>query len=87
MSDAIDEKLFDKVKEGISRYARNKEAPITATSSLFEELDIDSLDFVDLVSDLEDLCEIRISDEALQGVVTVSDLIRVVQSLQQAGAQ
>jgi acyl carrier protein len=44
----------------------------------WEELDVDSLDLVELVQSLEDEYGIRIEDEQLKGVKSVGDAVRLV---------
>ena len=44
----------------------------------WEELDVDSLDLVELVQSLEDEYGIRIDDEQLRPVKTVGDAVRLV---------
>jgi acyl carrier protein len=44
----------------------------------WEELDVDSLDLVELVQSLEDEYGIRIDDEQLKPVKTVGDAVRLV---------
>ena len=44
----------------------------------WEELDVDSLDLVELVQSLEDEYDVRIDDEQLKPVKTVGDAVRLV---------
>jgi len=48
----------------------------------FEELDVDSLDLVELVKALEDKFEVTISDDDLKGITSVGDAIKLVEGLQ-----
>ena len=50
----------------------------------WEELDVDSLDLVELVQSLEDEYGIRIDDEQLKPVKTVGDAVRLVISAKEA---
>jgi acyl carrier protein len=49
----------------------------------WEELDVDSLDLVELVQSLEDEYGIRIDDEQLKPVLTVGDAVRLVIAVKQ----
>jgi acyl carrier protein len=49
----------------------------------WEELDVDSLDLVELVQSLEDEYGIRIDDEQLKPVKTVGDAVRLVISVKE----
>ena len=48
----------------------------------FEELDVDSLDLVELVKALEDKFDVTISDDDLKGITSVGDAIKLVEGLQ-----
>ena len=59
-----------------------------AASSTWAELDVDSLDLVEVVKALEDRYEVRIADARLKGIKSVGDAIGLVQELigEKAGA-
>lgn len=46
----------------------------------FKELNIDSLDLVDLVMELEEEVNVEFSDEELLSITTVGDLLRLLDS-------
>ncbi len=48
-------------------------------SATFEDLEIDSLDMVELICDLEDKCDIEFGEP--EGLETVADLVAYVDSL------
>ena len=59
----------------------------TATmDTTWEELEVDSLDLVELVQSLEDEYGVRIEDEQLKGVKTVGDAVRLVVAQPDAAA-
>ncbi len=45
------------------------------------DLDVDSLDLVELVKALEDRFDVQISDDSLKGIASVGDAIAIVTSL------
>jgi acyl carrier protein len=47
----------------------------------FEELDVDSLDLVELVKALEDKFDVTISDDDLKGIASVGDAMKLVEGL------
>ena len=49
------------------------------TTSLSDDLDIDSLDLVDLVMSLEDEFSVELPDEALADMKTVGDIVRYIE--------
>ena len=53
-------------------------AEAATMDTTWEELDVDSLDLVELVQSLEDEYGIRIDDEQLKPVKTVGDAVRLV---------
>ena len=54
---------------------------IRPTARLYEDLDIDSLDAVDLVIELRDLTGVRVAPEQFRRVRTVSDVVETVYAL------
>lgn len=55
------------------------EGKLTMESRFIEDLGADSLDFVELINDIEDELGIEIILENLQGVRTVGDLVNYLQ--------
>ena len=52
-----------------------------APESTWNDLDVDSLDLVEVVKALEDRYEIQIADGRLKSIATVGDAVRLVQEL------
>jgi acyl carrier protein len=50
-------------------------------SSTWADLDVDSLDLVEVVKALEDRYDVRIADARLKGIASVGDAIALVQEL------
>ncbi len=71
--------VFDKLKTIIIEEFEIEEELITMTTSLTDELDIDSLDLVDLVMTVEDEFSIELPDEALEGMKTIGDLVKYIE--------
>lgn len=55
-------------------------------ANTFEELDVDSLDLVELVRALEDAYGIQVPDERLEGVESVGDAVALTLDLARGGA-
>lgn len=53
------------------------EQTITPETKLFADLELDSLDYIEIVMGFEDHYNIEIQDEELQNVVTVADLLNI----------
>lgn len=71
--------VFEKIIRIISEEFDVSESDITLTTSLAEDLDIDSLDLVDLVMSLEDEFGMELPDDALAEMSTVGDLVRYIE--------
>ncbi len=55
-------------------------AKVSPESKLKDDLGIDSLDSVELVLELETQFDVRIEDEELAALVTVGDIIELIQT-------
>ncbi|MBE6747744.1 MAG: acyl carrier protein [Ruminococcaceae bacterium] len=71
--------VFDKLKTIIIEEFEIEEELITMNTTLNDELDIDSLDLVDLVMTVEDEFSIELPDEALEGMKTIGDLVKYIE--------
>ncbi len=60
-------------------------ARITLEASLYEDLDLDSIDAVDLVIHVQDLVGKKVGPDAFRQARTVSDVIDIVVDLLAAG--
>ena len=67
--------MFEKLKEIIEEKLNAEGAAITEETSFKEDLDADSLDLFELVMALEEHCGVFASDDRLDGLRTVSDII------------
>jgi acyl carrier protein len=61
-------------------------AETAEASTTWADLDVDSLDLVELVKALEDRFEVQIADGELKSIKSVGDAINLVRSLSGAGA-
>jgi acyl carrier protein len=71
--------IFSKIKALICDQLGVEEGDIAMTTS-FEDLDADSLDIVELVMALEEEFNLEISDEEVEGIKTVGDVVRYIES-------
>ncbi|MBO5230295.1 MAG: acyl carrier protein [Clostridia bacterium] len=67
--------VFEKIKKIISEQLEVDESIISEGSSITGDLGADSLDLVDLAMSIEDEFDIELSDEALDKIKTVGDLV------------
>ncbi len=73
--------VFERIKEMICDQFDIPEEEITMDSTM-EDLDIDSIDAVDLAMSIEDEFDIDIPDNELEGFKSVGDVVRFVESVQ-----
>ena len=59
---------------------------VTLDAKLFEELDLDSIDAVDLIVKLQDLTKRRIEPQMFKAVRTVGDVVNCVEAVLAADA-
>jgi acyl carrier protein len=76
------EEVAERVKGVLVDQLGVDEGEITEEASFQEDLDADSLDLVELIMELEDQFDIKISDEQAQQIQTVGQAIDYVTSHQ-----
>lgn len=69
---------IEKVKDLLSSQLNVDKEKITAESKIVEDLGADSLDVVELLMTLEEECGIVVSDEDAVKIVTVSDIVNLI---------
>jgi acyl carrier protein len=78
--------IMQDVLKILGRYQKraNTSGPLTESTLLFKDLDIDSARLVDIVLDLEEKFNITIDDTKLDEIKTVGDIVNLVDSLKKA---
>jgi acyl carrier protein len=71
---------FEKFRECAVEVLQVKPEQVTMEASFSEDLDADSLDLVELVMALEEAFEIEVPEEDLEGVDTVGQAYKMVES-------
>ena len=74
--------MFEKVKEVLVEAINVDEDMITMEANLKDDLGIDSLAAVELSLELETEFDVRIEDEALAKLVSVADIVKLLESKQ-----
>ncbi|OPZ99952.1 MAG: Acyl carrier protein [Bacteroidetes bacterium ADurb.Bin408] len=77
---AIQEKVIDILKKYIYRDISIKS--ITGSSRLIDDLKINSARIVDIILDTEEQFGITIEDEQLEKLVTIDDIVNMIQAKQ-----
>ena len=71
--------MFEKIREIICEQLELEEDQVTMDSILLEDLGADSIDLADLVMTLEDEFDLEISDEELESIRTVADIVKFIE--------
>ena len=74
--------MFEKVKEVLVEAINVDEDMITMEANLKDDLGIDSLAAVELSLELETEVDVRIEDEELAKLVSVADIVKLLESKQ-----
>ncbi len=74
--------IYDKVKQIIVDELAVDGALVQPEARLVEDLGADSIDAVELIMTVEDAFSIEISDEVLQNIKTVNDLVSYIKDNQ-----
>ncbi len=72
------DEIFVHVRTTIAELFELDAKEIGPDSTIFQDLDLDSIDAIDLVAKLQQFTGRRIDEETMRGVRTVSDLVRIV---------
>lgn len=79
-----DKEIFDRVKNILVEEFEVEEESISTESNLYTELELDSLDSVDLIVALENEFAFKINrsedEEQLRAMRTIEDIIRFIQN-------
>ena len=71
--------MFEKIREIICEQLELEEDVVTMDAVLLEDLGADSIDLADLVMTFEDEFDLEISDEDLENIKTVGDIVRYIE--------
>ena len=74
--------MFEKVKEVLVEAINVDEDVITMEANIKDDLGIDSLAAVELSLELETEFDVRIEDDELAKLVTVADIVKLLESKQ-----
>jgi len=74
------EKIFQELKNILKDTVTVEEEEITMESDLVNDLNLDSFDLVDLALSVEQVFGFEFSDEQLQQIKTVKDVVDIIES-------
>ena len=72
------EEILDRLREVLVATFQLDPATVTPEANLFTDLDLDSIDAVELAIQLQDLTGRRVKAEEFKGVRTVQDVVEAV---------
>jgi acyl carrier protein len=75
------QEVFDRVKQTLVELFEVDAAKIVPGARLYDDLDIDSIDAIDLILELKDLTGKRVDPEQFKHVRSIDDLVAVVHDL------
>ena len=85
MSDATRQQVFSVVVDVLVELFEKDASTITEATNLFTELDLDSLDAIDLAAALSKKAQIKLVTEEMKTIRTVGDIVEIgVQKLSEA---
>ena len=70
--------IFERIKEALVKHAGVEENKITMEANFVEDLNIDSLDLVDLIIMLEEEYNLEFDEDAAEGIKTVGDVVEYI---------
>ena len=73
--------MFEKIQAMLAESLNLPLEKITPDSKIVDDLGADSLDAVELISRLEDEYNVTVEDEDVENMVTVGDLVNMVEKL------
>jgi len=72
--------MFEKIRKILANETSIDEEEITMTSSIHEDLGVDSMDMYNLMDVLEDSFQLKIPEDSK--LVTVGDIVKLIEELQ-----
>jgi len=78
---AVREDIFEDVSRELHALFDIQQEVITLDARLYEDLDLDSIDAVDLIVRLQEITKKRIQPDQFKGVRTVRDIVDAVEEL------
>ena len=80
------DEIFIRVRELLAQSFEIDPERVKPDALLFQDLDLDSIDAIDMVVSLQEWTGRRVSEEALRGVRTVDDVVSLVEAHLAAGS-
>lgn len=75
------DEIFNELKKQLSDLFEIPAEKITLDAKLYEDLDLDSIDAVDMIVQLQKVIEKRFKPEEFKSVKTVKDVVDIVETI------
>jgi acyl carrier protein len=73
--------VFEKIQQALAAQFETDSAKITEDTDIVADLGADSLDLMELITEIENEYGISVTDEAIYGCKTVGELARYIEGL------
>jgi acyl carrier protein len=73
--------MFERVRRALAEQLEMDEEGLTMETDLNEDLGIDSLDVVELITSMEDELGIVVTEESMDELKTIGDVVRFLEKL------
>ena len=87
MSDIRKDRIYDKVIKTITEISGHSPTDLSGGTELIMDLGLDSLAMFEIVIELEETFDMRISDEDVDRVKTIDDIVEFIYRRESAGKQ
>lgn len=74
----MEKEVFEKLKGIIVEQLGCEESTVTMEANFVDDLAADSLDLVELVMEIEEQFDIKVEDEVVEKVNSVSDIVKYI---------
>ena len=81
------EKVFEDVRAMMAETFELEPERITRAARLYEDLDLDSIDALDMVVKLQEIIHRRVEEQELRSLRTVGDVVEMVAAAQLGAAE
>jgi acyl carrier protein len=71
--------VLDKIRDVVVKKFKVQPGNVSSTTRLREDLNVDSLDAVELIMELEDSFNVKISDDEAQKLKTIGDIVSFIE--------
>jgi acyl carrier protein len=71
--------ILDKIRDVVIKKFKVQPENVTVATRLREDLNVDSLDAVELIMELEDTFNVKISDDEAQKLKTIGDIVTFIE--------